>query len=241
MWFKKLRKVASQESVPSKNEYIFGHEILALLFGSNKTDGDKNFNVNVKGTRSMLEHLQYNKCHYINISSVFATLENFKENNYSLTKHLTDEVVKSFEGRLLLKLTTLRFSQIYDAVGKARKSQAGLFYFAEKIKNQEALTLFGDAHKKRSYIPVEIACKCILHTIDKALVGEHNVVMKDSYSLWEVATTFSKWCNYDLARIAFDPDKAVVSYEIPACSKDFRALLQNESNLPYFEKLFNNV
>ena len=116
------------------------YECVVNCMVSNQTDGDKNFNVNVKGTRSILEHLQNNKCHYINISSVFATPENFKENNYSLTKHLTDEVVKSFEGRLLLKLTTLRFSQIYDAVGKARKSQAGLFYFAEKIKNQEALT-----------------------------------------------------------------------------------------------------
>ena len=118
------------------------YECVVNCMVSNQIDDKKNFNVNVKGTRSILEHLQNNRCHYVNISSVFATAENFRQNNYSLTKHLTDEVVRSFEGRPFLKLTTLRFSQIYDAVGKARKTQAGLFYFAEKIKNQETLTLF---------------------------------------------------------------------------------------------------
>ena len=103
------------------------------------------------------------------------------------------------------------------------------------------LTLFGDARKKRSYIPIEIVCKCILQTIDNVVIGEHNVIMNDTYSPWELAAAFSKFNNYDLNKIAFDPGRSVASYNIPPCSGDFITTLQNESNLPYFERLFNNV
>ena len=197
--------------------------------------------VNVVGTFNLLDHFLNSCTHFINISSVSATDDNFKQSVYSLTKHLSDIIVDYYQGRSSLTLTTLRFSQIYDGAGLARKMQPGLFYFAERIKNDEPLTIFGDKNRKRSYMPVELLCKSVLHSIQNSIKGNHDVIMADNYSPVELASIFLEMSGRKKASFRFDNKVSSIEYSIPPNSKDFESLLERESNIPYFKALFDNV
>ena len=219
---------------------IKNYDYIINCIVSYENDLDQSIDVNVKGTFKLLEHLCNKNCHYINISSVSAASENFHQNIYSFAKHLTDEVVSYYRVKSVLKLTTLRFAQIYDGEGHAKKMQPGLFYFAEKIKQNEPLTIFGDKNKKRSYIPIEVLCKSVFFSLENGIVGNHNVIMPDNYSSLELANIFSKMTNWRPV-FGFDEGTPAVQYSIPECSPDFIPIIEMETNLPYFKILFDNV
>ncbi|MEJ0055052.1 MAG: SDR family oxidoreductase [Bacteroidota bacterium] len=223
------------------SDSVAGFDCIINCVVSYSSEMEKSFDVNVKGTLKILEKIKDKPCHFINISSVSAMDENFKENSYSLTKHLSDEIIKYYQGKTTAKLVTLRFAQIYDVAGNARKTQPGLFFFAEKIKRNEPLTIFGDKNLKRSYIPVEVLCQCVGMTIEKDLVGEHDVIMNDFYSPFGLANVFSAMSDYDHSKISFDESKVAKAYAIPACSIEFIDVLEDANNMTYFKELFYNV
>ena len=119
--------------------------------------------------------------------------------------------------------------------------QPGLFYFAERIKNDEPLTIFGDKNRKRSYMPVELLCKSVLHSIQNSIKGNHDVIMADNYSPVELASIFLEMSGRKKASFRFDNKVSSIEYSIPPNSKDFESLLERESNIPYFKALFDNV
>jgi nucleoside-diphosphate-sugar epimerase len=196
------------------------------------------FDANVGGTVRILEAIGSRALHYINVSTVFSSSGNETTNHYAFTKYLGDHVVRYYAGRSTAKFTTLRFGQLYDKVGKARATQHGLFYFIDRVKKNEPLTLNGDHKRKRTYMPVELACKCVGHAMTHKITGDHDVTMPDSYSALELTNVLAGFSGYDVGMISYNEKVATVSYQVPPCSEAFSELLKRESNLPYFKELF---
>jgi hypothetical protein len=139
----------------------------------------------------------------------------------------------------------LRFTQLFDAKGLSRTSQAGLYYLLKEIKNQNPISIFSNnKYCYRNYMPVELAIKMIEAILIKNLCGIFNAHLdRFTYSFDELIRKLTGLNeNYNSRELISVGDKIGLLYYIAPQSNDLEIAIGLENNLiDYFNKAYNLI
>jgi len=171
----------------------------------------------------------------INISSLSADGQNKFNDSYSMKKHIADEIIMSeMQG---YNYTILRFPQVFDYKGKAKKTQAGLYFLIDAIKKSEPISLFVNSGTMfRNYIPIDILISSVNYTMEKNISGLHNVyVPAHTSSLRNIINLFAEMNpNYDTTAMLQKGEKQGQTYYIPPVSEQFDEWSKSFRDLKYY-------
>lgn len=159
------------------------------LAGVFSNDFDQLMNVNVKGTRNVVEACKKHGVKRVIFSSTGAVYgEPLKEGIsheedsllpntlYGLSKAYAEEYIRFSS----LPFVILRFPNVYGP-----NNQKGVIYhFIDSIKKQKKVTIFGTGEQRRNFLFVEDAVTAILKALELSKNNEiFNIADKDAYSL----------------------------------------------------------
>ena len=171
----------------------------------------------------------------IHISSLFADERNKFNDSYSMKKHIADEIImREMQG---YNYTILRFPQVFDYRGMAKKSQAGLYFLIDAIRRSEPVSLFANSETMiRNYIPVDILISSINYTIGKNILGLHNVYLPaHTTSLRNIVDLLAEMNqNYDTTLMVKTGEKPGITYYIPPVSDQFSEWGRSFRDLKYY-------
>jgi UDP-glucose 4-epimerase len=154
--------------------------------------------INVSGTANVLEFARrYNVPHVI-FASTSAVYENtdaevFTEDlevnprlYYSLSKKMAEEVVQSYQENYGLKVTTLRFFNVFGPDGDQTRPNPPLLNFVvRELKKGVAPVLSGDGEQVRDFIGVTVSVNQVATWVAEALGMEHlGLCHKPAQELW---------------------------------------------------------
>lgn len=153
-----------------------------------ETNSTETIDVNVAGTMNLLNCAKkWNVPHFI-FASTSAIYENNKEEIftedldvnprlwYSLSKKMAEEVCESYRINYNMKITTLRFFNVFGPRQDIhRKNPPLLNYLVREIKKGNSPTLHSDGEQKRDYIHVDDVVNLIDICLDKKPNDTFNV------------------------------------------------------------------
>jgi nucleoside-diphosphate-sugar epimerase len=189
----------------------------------------------VKSIEDITALCKKNNAWLINISSLSADENNKFNDSYSLKKHIADEIVL-----LEMKLhnyTILRFSQVFDYKGIARKSQAGLYFLIDAVKKSESISLFANSEAMmRNYIPIDLLISSINYTIEKKILGLHNIyVPSHTTSLSDIIGILAQINPFfDAETLIKKGEKTGQVYHIPPVSDHFSQWFNSVKDFKYY-------
>ena len=183
--------------------------------------------VNVRQSGALYLALRDRPIHFIQVSSVSATAENRRLDDYGFTKGLGDDLLAYCAERSELAVSILRFAQIFDVQGRSARSQPGLHAWVRAVLESKPIRVFDREPRKRSYVPIESVVRAIEQAIRQATVGTHDVIAAESYTPRELVHLFAELGDYDISRIEV-VDQRAAGYAIPCCSPSFEALLAEQ-------------
>lgn len=139
------------------------------------------YNDTVKETENIISYCKTSNSKLIQISSVSALYQNRFVNSYNLKKALVDDLIQT--ELLPTQYSIVRFTQLFDAVGLSRSSQAGLYYLLKEIKQNKPITILANYKDcLRNYMPVELAVNAVDTIINNKLTGVFNTHL-DKFTL----------------------------------------------------------
>jgi nucleoside-diphosphate-sugar epimerase len=195
------------------------------------------FEVNVRQSAALYMALRRRSLHFVQLSSVSAAPDNRHATDYGLTKSLGEELLRHCAANGSLRVSILRFGQIFDLAGRFAKSQPGLAAWVAAMHAGAPITVYTRDAQPRSYIPVETVVRAVVHAIRTPVLGTHDVIGPDAYTPLELARLLVELAGYDASRIAL-VDKHALGYRIPACSPHFeRWMSQQEPCATAFARL----
>ena len=157
---------------------------LAALVGVKSTEQRRLecLHINIKGTSNVLDAAVKHKVKKVIFSSSsevygdqeqFPTSENADlkpKSNYGISKIAAEEYVRAYEKFYKLKFNICRFFNIY---GSGQKNEFVIPKFAELIKKNEPIKVYGDGKQIRSYCHVNDAVHGIMNVLQS---GKDNTV-----------------------------------------------------------------
>lgn len=146
----------------------------ASLGTSTDADLDRMVNTNVRGILRICQAAKKaNTAHVINISSVFAQLDNDdpRISIYALTKRHGDELASYYCQRNDLPLTILRPSRIYGDSHEFAKGQPFLYQIIDAARRGEDIVLHGSGNTKRNYIHANDMAEILRRVISTQTTG----------------------------------------------------------------------
>ncbi|MFW9942190.1 MAG: NAD-dependent epimerase/dehydratase family protein [Candidatus Thorarchaeota archaeon] len=161
----------------------------AAFFNDSLESIFKNEYVNAIGTYNVCKFALERKCtHFIYISSISAIEHEMNEyyNSYGVSKKHGEDMVQLCCKNRIMNNTILRFSQIYDSDGIAKKHQKLLYTLIEKVKNGEEIIIYGEKNPLRNFIHIDDVKNIIRLTIDTSAYGSFNCVYPHSYSIEDI-------------------------------------------------------
>jgi nucleoside-diphosphate-sugar epimerase len=189
----------------------------------------------LSSTEDVVSFCNQTHARLIHISSVSAIFENRFSNSYNLKKAIAEDLVRT--ETVTAGSSILRFTQLFDADGLSRASQAGLYYLLKEIKYNRAITVFSN-HKAclRNYMPVELAVKMVRSVIEKNLSGIFNAHL-DAFTLsfdelLKTLTSLNK--GYDSNELIKPGDKEGLAYVIPGQSDELAATIGKEETIGHY-------
>ncbi len=189
----------------------------------------------VKSISDIVNKCKNDNSWLINVSSIFADEQNKLNDAYSLKKHIADEIIiGEMKGH---KYTSLRFPQIFDYARLAKKSQAGLYYFIDAVRNREKIMLFANCRDvARNYFSVELLLDAIKYTIENSISGLHNVfVPAHTLNLKEIVALIAGMNGgYDAESMIQQSEKEGITYHIPLVSVAFAQWYTGASDFSYY-------
>jgi len=111
---------------------------------------------NTVSTLHMLEVAKQNNAHFIFASSCGAASST---NPYSASKLAGEAICKAYRRSYDMKVSVLRFSNVYGPHSDHKESVIAKFIKAKL--NNEPVTIFGSGHQMRDFIHVSDVCKAI--------------------------------------------------------------------------------
>lgn len=197
----------------------------------------------VSAVNDVIFYCNRTKARLIHISSVSALNKNRNANSYNLKKAFAEDLI--ITEMASNNYSILRFTQLFDAAGLSRKSQAGLYYLLDCIKFNKQISVFANQNECfRNYTPVEIALKFIDAIIKYDLKGIYNAHF-DSFTfsfsdLMETLTNLNG--NYNSKELIIAGDKIGQSYYIEKQSDELISKITVEDDLvAYFEKAYKMI
>jgi UDP-glucose 4-epimerase len=144
--------------------------------------------VNVSGTMNVIECAKKWNVPHVIFASTSAVYENNKEKIftedlkinprlwYSLSKKMAEEVCESYRINYDMKITTLRFFNVFGPRQDIhRKNPPLLNYLVREIKNENSPMLHSDGEQKRDYIHVDDVVRLIDICLEKKPDDTFNV------------------------------------------------------------------
>ena len=165
--------------------------------------------VNSIGSLNLCKLASKKRCNqFIYISSI-SSLDNDENeyfNSYGISKKHAEENIRFFCNSNNIEYTILRFSQIYDSKGMAKKHQGMLYRLIEKTQRGEAIEIYGTKDPRRNYIYIDDVVEIIKRCIDQSVEGEFNCVSTESYKISEAIELIAKVTKNE-AKMKFISDK----------------------------------
>lgn len=153
-----------------------------------ETNSVNTINTNVSGTMNILNCARKWNVPHVIFASTSAVYENNKEKIftedlvvsprlwYSLSKKMAEEVCESYRTNYNMKITTLRFFNVFGPRQDIhRKNPPLLNYLVREIKEGGSPMLHSDGEQKRDYIHVDDVVKLIDICLDKSPNDTFNV------------------------------------------------------------------
>lgn len=200
-----------------------------------------NYNISIKNDESIIDYCKKNNSFLIHTSSVFATEKNKNINSYSLKKAFSEELIKQEIKES--NYTIIRFPQLFDYEGLARKSQGGLYYLLGCAKYNRPISIFSNyAECHRNYMPVEIALKIIEIIIEKKIIGVLNAHI-DSFTLTFndlIKLIISLNPKYEESLISIGNNLGL-TYSLESESEQLITQLIYKKPIEYFKEAYNNI
>lgn len=140
---------------------------------------DSYADINITGTIHILEAMRAVNCDrmvFASSSSVYGSRKQgpFRETDnvdvpaspYAATKRAGEIICANYHYLYKMHCTCLRFFTVY---GPRQRPEMAIHLFAEKIKNGESITMFGDGSSIRDYTFVDDIVKGVIAAIDRPL------------------------------------------------------------------------
>ena len=174
--------------------------------------------INVAGTANVLEFTRkYNVPHVI-FASTSAVYENtdsdvFTEDleinprlYYSLSKKMAEEVVESYRENYGLKITTLRFFNVFGPDGDQTRPHPPLLnYVVRELQKGAAPILSGDGEQVRDFICVDDVVSMLELCLEKQPNDTFNVCTGVTVSVNQIATWVAQALGMEHLGLAYKP------------------------------------
>ncbi len=185
-------------------------------------------NVNVKGTKNLLEACQENNITNVIVASSAAVYgdckdskvylsENAKTNPvspYGKSKLEMEEIVKTLSKQHGFNAIILRFFNIYGT-GQSPEYAGVITKFLQKIKENKSLEIFGDGMQTRDFISIGDAITSFYNAISK-IDGKngstYNIATGKSISINDLASLMISVCGKDLKIIHSTPKEGDIKF-----------------------------
>ena len=171
-------------------------------------------NVNVKGTKNLLEACQENNITNVIVASSAAVYGDYKDSKvylsenaktnpvspYGKSKLEMEEIVKILSNQHGFNAIILRFFNIYGA-GQSPEYAGVITKFLQKIKENKSLEIFGDGMQTRDFISIGDIVTSFYNAISK-IDGKngstYNIATGKSISINDLASLMISICGKDL-------------------------------------------
>ncbi|WP_083208559.1 NAD-dependent epimerase/dehydratase family protein [Mycobacterium malmoense] len=167
----------------------------ASVGGSSDEQIDSAVNTNVGGILRICEAAKIaSTTHIINISSVFALLDNDDPqfSIYALTKRHADELATYYCKRNDLPLTILRPSRIYGDSHDFAKRQPFFYQLIDTASRGEDIFLYGSGDTKRNYIHADDMAEILLRVINRRTTGIYTCAHSSDNTYAQIAKAAQK-------------------------------------------------
>lgn len=190
-----------------------------------ESNPEETISINVQGTVSVLEFCKKYNVPYVIFSSTSAVYENNKEEvftedlkvsprlMYSLSKSMAEEICESYRTNYGMKITTLRFFNVFGPRQDIhRKSPPLLNYLVkEYIKNKNPI-LHSHGNQVRDYIYVDDVVTLINKCLEKKPNDTFNVCTNTLVSVNDIVKFVKEELNSDIEPIYRKADMLWESY-----------------------------
>jgi len=194
--------VRAVDNMPNKNyKYIFHLAALSRIQPSFVNPG-LTFEVNVEGTKQVIEYALRNNCKLI-YSGSSSRHHNPELSPYAMSKHMGEEWIKLYKRIYALDAEIVRFYNVYgpgELVDSHMAAVIGLW--RSQVKKNYPITIIGDGEQRRDFTYIDDIVDGLIK------IAESNEKHEDA---WELGTG----CNYsinELAGMFIDKFKCVKVY-----------------------------
>ncbi len=191
----------------------------------------------VQCTEDLISFCNHSKSRLVHISSVSALYQNRFSNSYNLKKAIAEDLVQTEMPSD--SFSVLRFTQLFDAKGLSRTSQAGLYYLLKEIKGNNPISIFSNNKEcYRNYMPVELAISMIESVINKSMSGLFNAHLDAfTFSFDElIKQLVALNVNYDSVKLITVGEKTGLPYYIDKQSEELVLTVADSNNVSYYFK-----
>ena len=221
---------------------VFGSvrfDLVICCINSYSTDMLTSIQSNVLAVQNVLECFSNEESHLVIVSSISALPENANNTAYNTSKRMAECIIEYHQKRDKHQITTIRFSQLFDIEGRARGSQAGLYYYVDMINARKPINYYAKNDTKRSFFPVYRIGDIVMLVYNKHITGFHNIILNDSFTNGELLDLLTSNCDYDKSLICRNNDKEAISYHIPSPSDKFDEIIMGINVKNELKKLIN--
>ena len=189
------------------------------------------FDVNVNGTKNVLEACEKNNISKIIASSTAAVYQNVSENTildessvtkpsspYGSSKLEMENMINDFTQTHNMNATILRLFNVYG-MGQSPEYAGVITKFLSDIKNCNPLTIFGDGSQTRDFVHVDDVVSAIILSINSPIFGLFNVATGNSVSVLDLANLLIKQSEKKLDVVFQKPQKGDIKFSYASISK----------------------
>ena len=218
-----IRDLANRSDLGSFDAVIHLAAITSLA--DCESNPQETISVNVEGTVSVLEFCRKNSVPYVIFSSTGAVYENNKETvfdetmevnprlMYSLSKNMAEQVCESYRVNYDMKITTLRFFNVFGPKQDIhRKTPPLLNYLVKQFSINQVPILYSDGNQVRDYIHVNDVVRLIDICLEKNPNDTFNVCTNTLLSVREIVEYVKDQFGSDLKPIYRKADMLWESY-----------------------------
>jgi UDP-glucose 4-epimerase len=183
----------------TKNQDIVVHLAAKISVSESIDNPLETFQVNVDGTRNVLDACNKNQVKKIIVSSSAAVYGEGNQNiklseeskispisPYGESKVMMERVVRELKSSYDINYVVLRFFNIYG-VGQSSEYAGVITKFIEKIKQKQPIEIFGNGLQTRDFVAIEDVIHSIHNALENCNNGTYNIASGKSITIKDLA------------------------------------------------------
>ena len=189
------------------------------------------FDVNVNGTKNVLEACEKNNISKIIASSTAAVYQNVSEKTildessvtkpsspYGSSKLEMENMINDFTQTHNVNAIILRLFNVYG-IGQSPEYAGVITKFLSDIKSNNSLTIFGDGSQTRDFVHVNDVVSAIILSIDSSNFGLYNVATGKSVTILDLAHLLIEQSKKKLDVVFEEQQKGDIKFSHASISK----------------------